>query len=106
MKKNTKHILLSLILVGAAFLYWQNNKKIEILKLKLKEFKNYPPPPPQSPQHNPTDWTAWIDTALRLYGSVAPLFKEGGPFYKNKNAPTEEQVLDIWNANGGAEHYA
>lgn len=102
MKKNTKYILFAIILAGGGFLYWINNKKIEELKLKLLQFNSYPP----NKQSNPRDWTAWIDTALRLYGSIAPLFKEGGPFYKNKNAPSENEVLDIWNANGGAQYYA
>ena len=102
MKKNTKIILLVLILGAAGFLYWQNNKKIEELKLKLIQYNSYPP----SRTQNPKAWTEWIDTALRIYGSVAPLFKEGGPFYKNKNAPTEDEVLDIWDSNGGAQYYA
>ncbi|MDQ3142843.1 MAG: hypothetical protein M3Q56_11420 [Bacteroidota bacterium] len=100
MKTDTKYLLLGgLALAGFGFYFW-NSKRIDQLTAQLNSFNSYPPP------RNSPQWEQWIDIALRIYKDVESLFEPGGPFYKKQGGPTQDEVLDIYNANGGYSYYS
>lgn len=103
MKTQTKIILIVAILGVAGFLYYQNQKKIEALKLKLASYNNNPP---SNPGNNTSGaeyqkWKDWILTAYAIYGDVEKLFQPGGEFYNKKGAPSKDDVKKIISNPGG-----